>query len=60
MAESDVFWDKVVTVDVDGVDQVYDLAAPELHNFVAGDMLVRQHGILARGHGERRGDRGAR
>ncbi len=40
MAKSDVFWDEVVSVDFDGVDQVYDLTVPELHNFVAGDVLV--------------------
>jgi replicative DNA helicase len=40
MAKSDVFWDEVVAVDFDGVDQVYDLTVPELHNFVAGDVLV--------------------
>jgi replicative DNA helicase len=40
LAKSDVFWDEVVAIDDDGEDQVYDLTVPELHNFVAGDVLV--------------------
>ena len=40
MARSDVLWDAVISIEADGVDQVYDLTVPELHNFVAADVLV--------------------
>jgi len=36
----DVRWDEIVAIEADGVDQVYDLTIPELHNFVAGDIYV--------------------
>lgn len=40
LAHSDVWWDRIVSIDFDGLDQVYDLTVPEVHNFVAADMFV--------------------
>jgi replicative DNA helicase len=40
LASSDVFWDRVVSIEPDGDDDVYDLTVDGLHNFVAEDMSV--------------------
>lgn len=40
LAGSDVWWDRIVSIEFDGHDQVYDLTVPELHNFVAADLFV--------------------
>ena len=40
LAESDVYWDEVVSIEPMGVKQVYDLTIPGTHNFVANDVCV--------------------
>jgi replicative DNA helicase len=40
LAESDVYWDEVVSIEPVGVKQVYDLTIPGTHNFVANDVCV--------------------
>ncbi len=40
LADSDVYWDEVVSIEPLGPMQVYDLTVPETHNFVAGDVCV--------------------
>jgi replicative DNA helicase len=40
LARSDVYWDEIITIEPDGEEEVYDLTVDELHNFVAGDILV--------------------
>ncbi len=40
LAESDVYWDEVVSIEPAGEDRVYDLTVPGDHNFVAGDLVV--------------------
>ena len=40
LAESDVYWDRVVAIEPDGVEEVYDLTVEGLHNFVAEDIIV--------------------
>jgi len=40
LAQSDVYWDKVASVEPAGVEEVYDLEVPEHHNFVANDIVV--------------------
>jgi replicative DNA helicase len=37
LAQSDVYWDEIVTLQPDGEEEVYDLTVEGLHNFVAGD-----------------------
>ena len=40
LASEDIYWDEVVSIDSTGEHQVYDLAVPETHNFIAQDILV--------------------
>jgi len=40
MASSDLYWDRIVSIEYQGYKQVYDLTVPELHNFVAEDICV--------------------
>jgi replicative DNA helicase len=40
LAESDIYWDEVVSIVPDGDEDVYDLTVEDLHNFVAGDIIV--------------------
>jgi replicative DNA helicase len=40
LAESDVYWDEIVSIEYLGDKQVYDLTIPETHNFVANDICV--------------------
>jgi replicative DNA helicase len=38
--QSDIFWDRVASVDEEGVDEVFDLTVPGPHNFIANDLFV--------------------
>lgn len=40
LAQSDLYWDRIVNIESIGAQQVYDLTVPETHNFVANDVLV--------------------
>ena len=40
IAESEVYWDEIVSIEFVGNKQVYDLTIPETHNFVANDICV--------------------
>ncbi len=40
LAESDVYWDEIVSIEPLGMEQVYDLTIPGTHNFVANDVCV--------------------
>jgi replicative DNA helicase len=40
LAESDVYWDKIASIEADGEDEVFDLTVPGLHNFVANNIIV--------------------
>jgi replicative DNA helicase len=40
LAQSDVYWDEIISIESDGEAEVYDLSVDELHNFVAGDIVV--------------------
>ena len=40
LAESDIYWDRVVSVEADGQEDVYDLTVPGPANFVADDIIV--------------------
>ncbi|MGK7891057.1 MAG: replicative DNA helicase, partial [Leptolyngbyaceae cyanobacterium] len=40
LANSDVYWDEIVSIEPIGDGQVYDLTIPETHNFVANDICV--------------------
>jgi replicative DNA helicase len=40
LADSDVYWDEVVAIEPDGVEEVFDLTVPGPHNFVANNIIV--------------------
>jgi replicative DNA helicase len=40
IASSDVYWDKIASIEQDGEDDVYDLTVDGHHNFVAGNIIV--------------------
>ncbi|MEG5136859.1 MULTISPECIES: replicative DNA helicase [unclassified Microcoleus] len=40
LADSEVYWDEIVSIEPMGNKQVYDLTIPETHNFVANDICV--------------------
>jgi replicative DNA helicase len=40
LADSDVYWDEIVSIESDGEIDVYDLTVEGLHNFVANDIVV--------------------
>jgi len=40
LADSDIYWDQVATIEADGVEEVFDLTVPDAHNFVAEDVIV--------------------
>ncbi len=39
-ADSDIYWDKITSIEYVGEKQTYDLEVPGTHNFVANDILV--------------------
>lgn len=40
LAESEVYWDEIVSIERAGCKQVYDLTIPDTHNFIANDICV--------------------
>ncbi|MDP6699211.1 MAG: DnaB-like helicase C-terminal domain-containing protein, partial [Candidatus Latescibacteria bacterium] len=40
LAEGDIYWDEIAAIEADGVEEVFDLTVPGLHNFVADDIVV--------------------
>ena len=40
LATSDIYWDEIVEIKELGVEEVYDMTVPEVHNFVANDIIV--------------------
>ena len=40
LATGDVYWDEIVSIELMGYKQVYDLTIPVTHNFVANDICV--------------------
>jgi replicative DNA helicase len=40
IATSDIYWDQIKSIEPDGMDDVYDLTVPTLHNFVANNIVV--------------------
>tara|TARA_Y100000310_G_scaffold345498_1_gene465655 strand:- start:40 stop:2673 length:2634 start_codon:yes stop_codon:yes gene_type:complete len=48
LAQSDVFWDEIVAIEsIEEKTTVYDFSVPELHNFVANDVIVHNSYSLA-------------
>jgi replicative DNA helicase len=40
LAQSDVYWDEIISIEPGGEAEVYDLTVEGLHNFVANDFTV--------------------
>jgi replicative DNA helicase len=40
LAGSDVYWDRIVSIVRDGIEEVFDLTVPGPHNFIANDLFV--------------------
>ncbi|MGB4497295.1 MAG: LAGLIDADG family homing endonuclease, partial [Methylococcaceae bacterium] len=40
IAESEVFWDKIISVEFVGKERVFDLTIPDTHNFIANDFIA--------------------
>ncbi len=40
LAQSDVYWDEILSIEPDGEAEVFDLSVEGLHNFVAGDIIA--------------------
>lgn len=53
IASSDIFWDQIIAIEEKtGEFEVYDITVPELHNFVANDIIVHNSytmGAIAEG-----------
>jgi replicative DNA helicase len=47
LADSDIWWDEVASVEYVGVEETYDLDVPGLRNFVADDVIVHNSAIVA-------------
>lgn len=46
LAKSDVLWDRVVSIESDGSEEVFDARVPSTNNFVASLVLVHNSGAL--------------
>src|SRR6266536_1535939 len=40
LAQSDVYWDEIISIESDGEAEVYDLTVEGLHNFIAADIVA--------------------
>jgi replicative DNA helicase len=40
LVTSDIYWDEIISIELTGYKQVYDLTIPGTHNFVANDICV--------------------
>jgi len=47
LADSDLWWDEVASVEYVGEEETYDLDVPGLRNFVADDIIVHNSAIVA-------------
>jgi len=47
LADSDIWWDEVASVEYVGEEETYDLDVPGLRNFVADDVIVHNSAIVA-------------
>jgi replicative DNA helicase len=40
LAHSDIYWDSIIAIQEDGMEEVFDLTVPTFHNFVANNIVV--------------------
>jgi DNA polymerase-3 subunit alpha len=48
-ADSDVFWDRITEIRLDGIEETYDLTVDVDHNFLANDLVVHNSHSVAYG-----------
>lgn len=46
LATSDIWWDEVLSIEPAGEDETFDIEVPELHNFVADDVIVHNSALV--------------
>jgi replicative DNA helicase len=46
LADSDILWDEVVSLEADGCEEVFDLAVPGLHNLVVSNIFAHNSGAI--------------
>ena len=46
LADSDVYWDRIRSIEYVGDQQVYDLTIPQTHNFIANDICVHNTSVV--------------
>jgi len=46
LADSDVYWDQIRSIEYVGDQQVYDLTIPQTHNFIANDICVHNTSVV--------------
>jgi replicative DNA helicase len=47
LADSDIWWDEVASIEYVGVEETFDLDVPGLRNFVADDVIVHNSALVA-------------
>ena len=45
LAQGDIYWDRIDSIEYLGEQQVYDLTIPDTHNFVASDVIVHNSAL---------------
>ncbi len=40
IAESDIYWDEIISIKSNGIEEVFDATVPNYHNFLANDFIV--------------------
>jgi replicative DNA helicase len=40
LAQSNVYWDEIVAIEPDGIEEVFDLTVERHHNFIANDIIL--------------------
>ncbi len=45
LADSDVVWDPIVSIEPAGLERTYDITVPQHHNFVANDIVVHNSSL---------------
>jgi replicative DNA helicase len=45
LADSDVWWDEIASIEPAGEEETFDLTVPDLQNFVAGDLVVHNSAL---------------
>jgi len=46
LANSDVYWDQIASIELDGEEMTYDATVPTEHNFIANDFIVHNSGSI--------------